>query len=116
MKSKRILNILVILIGLFITFRLINPSLSKNIQILDCKTEYKMSIFEREYEDFRYHNAKMEIAKCLCEKYIQTKNNTYKNETEKIINEFELHESVSHKTIEEICIKRNEIFSDWYYE
>ena len=116
MKSKKVLKISGIIVVLFAIFRLVNPDLTKSITILDCKSEYKMSVFGREYEGFRYHNAKMDVAKCLCKKYIQTKNKKYPDEIYKIINEFELNEFVEKKSIEEICKNSEEIFSNWYYE
>ena len=116
MKSKKILKISGIILVSFAIFRLINPDLTKTISLLDCKSEYKMSVFGREYEGFRYHNAKMEVAKCLSKKYLQTKNKKYADEIYKIINEFELNEFVEKNTIEKICNSREEIFSNWYYE
>ncbi|MBF8457171.1 hypothetical protein IV494_08240 [Kaistella sp. G5-32] len=62
---------------LFAIFRLVNPDLTKSINIQDCKSEYKMSVFGPEYNGFRYHKAKMEVDKCFYKKYIQN----YKLET-----------------------------------
>lgn len=116
MNSKKILKILGIILVLFAIFRLVNPESTKSVTIQECKSKYKMSVFGREYEGFRYHNAKMEVAKCLCKKYIQTKDKKYAEEIYKIINEFELNEFVEKNSIEEICKNSEEIFSNWYYE
>lgn len=116
MKSKNILKIAGIIFILFSIFRIVNPNLTKSIGVQNCTSEYYMSVFGREYEGFRYHNAKMEVAKCLCEKYIQTKNQKYATEIYRIINEFELDVSEEKNAIEKICNNREEIFSDWFYE
>lgn len=116
MRSKKILKIIGVAILLFVIFRLINPDYTKRIAVLDCSEEYKMSVFGREHEGFSYHNSKMDVAKCLCEKYLKTKEKKYESEIRKIINEFELEDSVENMTIEKICTEREEVFFYWYYE
>lgn len=116
MKSTNIFKIAAITIVLFAIFRFVNPDLTRSISVFDCKSYYEMSVFGREYEGFNYHNSKMDVAKCLCEKYLQTKNNKYADEIYKIIDEYELNEFVEEKTIDTICKNREEIFLNWYYE
>ena len=101
---------------LLLIFRLINPNLTKNITILDCESTYKNSVFEREYEGYNYHNAKMDIAKCLCERYLATKNRKYEIEIRKILNEFEAYEEIKNDPIDDICRDRATIFIYLYYE
>ena len=116
MKPKKILKILGVIFLLFVLFRIINPNYTKKIAILDCSVEYKMSVFGREYEGFNYHNSKMDVAKCLCEKYLKTKEKKYGSEIRKIINEFELENAVYNMPIEKICTEREDVFFYWYYE
>ncbi|MDQ0594696.1 hypothetical protein QFZ37_003065 [Chryseobacterium ginsenosidimutans] len=116
MKTKRFLKIFGIVFFIFLIFRVINPEFSKKMVVLDCTKEYKITIFKREYDGFTDHNTKMDIAKCLCEKFLQTKEKKYESEIQKIINEFELQDSVKDKTIEDICNEREEIFFYWFYE
>lgn len=115
MKKKTwiILSIMIILVFGF--FRMINPRISKDIASLDCKATYQMSIFEREYEGFNYHNGKMDLAKCLCTKYSVSKNEKYKLEIKKILREFE-YESANQSNIDDICTNSETYFAYWYYE
>lgn len=116
MKTKKLLKIVGVVFFLFVLFRVINPNYTKKIFVLDCSDEYKMSVFGRVYEGFGYHNSKMDVAKCLCEKYLKTKEKKYESEIRKIINEFELENSVYNMTIEKICTDREKVFFYWYYE
>jgi hypothetical protein len=116
MKTKKILKILGVISLLFVLFRIINPNYTKKIAVLDCSVEYKMSVFGREYEGFNYHNSKMDVAKCLCEKYLKTKERKYESEIRKIINEFELENAVYNMPIEKICTEREDVFFYRYYE
>jgi len=116
MNKKRLLKIVGIVFILFALFRIINPNYTKKIIVLDCSEEYEMSVFGREHEGFSYHNSKMDVAKCLCGKYMMTKEKKYESEIRKIINEFDLEDSVYNKTIERICADREEVFFYWYYE
>ena len=116
METKKILTIVGIIFLLFLLFRIINPDYTKKITVLDCSVEYKMSVFGREYEGLRYHNSKMDVAKCLCEKYLKTKDKKYESEIRKIIDEFELKNFLYNKTIDQICTDREEVFFYWYYE
>lgn len=84
---------------LILMFTFVKPNFSKKIDILGGKSKYETSILGRDYEGLRYHNVKMEIAICLCEKYL----------------EFELNEFVQNISIKTICDKRKDIFSNWYH-
>ncbi|WP_332452995.1 hypothetical protein [Chryseobacterium aquaticum] len=116
MKTKSFLIIFGIVFLIFLIFRVINPEFSRKMVVLDCTQEYKTTIFEREYDRFTDHNTKMDIAKCLCEKYLKTKEKKYEPEIRKIIDEFELKNSGYNETIDQICTDRDEIFFYWYYE
>lgn len=111
MKRKTYLIITVSCILILVIFRLANPDITKEVVSLDCKVTYQKSIFGREYEGFSDHNAKMDVAKCLCSKYSETKNIKYKMEIQKILSEFEYE-----KNVEEVCKDSETYFSYWYYE
>ena len=116
MKISKTLKIVGSIICLLLIFWLINPNITKNINTLNCKSTYKKSVFGREYEGYNYHNAKMDIANCLCEKYLTTKNKKYEIEIRKILNEFEAYHEIKHEPIEKICKNKHATFSYWYYE
>jgi hypothetical protein len=116
MKIIKTVKIIVGSAGLLLIFRLINPDLTKKITILDCESTYKKSVFGKEYEGYNYHNAKMDIAKCLSEKFLATKNQKYEIEIRKILNEFEAYDEIKKDPIENICKDRETIFIYWYYE
>jgi len=116
MKIKKTLFIVASILGLLLIFRLINPNITKKITILDCESTYQKSVFGREYEGYNYHNAKMDIAKCLCEKYLTTKNKKYEVEIRKILNEFEAYDEIKNEPIDNICRAKETIFIYWYYE
>lgn len=116
MTINKTLKILAPVVGLLLVFRLINPDVTKSITTLDCASTYKKSVFGKEYEGYNYHNAKIDIAKCLCEKYETDKNKTYEIEIRKILNEFEAYKEIKNDSVERICRDKEAIFSYWYYE
>lgn len=116
MKMKKILKIAAVILCVFLVFRLVNPDITKNITVLDCTGKYQVSIFGRPYEGYNYHNAKMDIAKCLCEKYIATKDKKYATEIRKILNEFDAYASIKDDSIEDVCKNADSVFTYWYYE
>ncbi len=116
MKKKKIVTIASFILLLFLAFRLINPSITKNISSLDCKSEYKQSFFESAYEGYNYHNSKIDIAKCLCEKYKSSNNKQYETELRNILNEFEAYEAFRDQPVADICKNKDSIFSYWHYE
>lgn len=116
MKIKKTVIIIGSALGLLLIFRLINPALTKKITILDCESSYKKSVFGKEYEGYNYHNAKMDIAKCLSEKFLATKDQKYEIEIRKILNEFDAYDNIKNNPIEDICKDRETIFIYWYYE
>mgnify|MGYP003575385130 CR=1 FL=1 len=116
MKMKKIFKIAAFILCLFLVLRLANPDTTKNIKVFDCESKYKKSVFGRAYEGYNYHNAKMDIAKCICEKYVPTKDKKYAPEIRKILNEFEAYESIKDEPIEAICKNRDSVFTYWYYE
>lgn len=115
MKKKTWIVLTLSIILAFGIFWLINPKISNEITALDCKATYQMSLFGREYEGFNYHNGKMDLAKCLCEKYSVSKNEKYQLEIKKIIKEFE-YDTADQSNIDEICKNSETYFAYWYYE
>lgn len=115
MKKKTWITLSFIIILAFGIFWLINPKISKEITALGCKATYQMSLFGREYEGYNYHNGKMDLAKCLCEKYSVSKDAKYQLEIRKIIKEFE-NDQVDELNIDEICKNKETYFAYWYYE
>jgi hypothetical protein len=116
MKFKRILLIAGFTLCLLLVFRLVNPDITKNTTVLDCTGKYQVSMFGRPYEGYNYHNAKMDIATCLCEKYIAIKDKKYATEIGKILNEFEAYENIKNEPVEDICRNADSVFIYWYYE
>ncbi len=116
MKTKKAFKIAAFILCLFLVFRLVNPVITKSITVLNCEGKYKMSVFGRTYEGYNYHNAKMDIAKCLCEKYIATKDKKHATEIGKILNEFEAYDNIKTEPVANICNNRNLVFTYWYYE
>ncbi len=116
MKMKKKFKIAAVILCLFLVFRFVNPDITKNITMLDCTGKYQVSMFGRPYEGYNYHNAKMDIATCLCEKYIATKDKKYATEIGKILNEFEAYENIKNEPVEDICRNADSIFIYWYYE
>lgn len=110
------LKIIGLIVLLLLVFRLINPNLNKKINVLACEANYQKSVFGKEYEGYNYHNAKVDIAKCLSEKYLGTKDKKYEIEIRKILNEFEAYDNIKNDPIEGICRDRETIFTYWYYE
>lgn len=115
MKKKKFIIISISIILVFAIFRLVNPDISKEVIALDCKSTYQKSIFGKEYEGFNYHNAKMDLAKCLCTKYCSSKNKKYKLEIKKILLEFE-YEKIEETNFDDICKNSETYFGYWYYE
>ncbi|MCH5715525.1 hypothetical protein [Niabella hibiscisoli] len=116
MKIKTIFKIASVILCLFLVFRLLNPTITKSMTVLRCEGKYKMSVFGRPYEGYNYHNAKMDIAKCLCKKYIATKDKKHATEIGKILSEFEAYDNIKDEPVEEICENRDSVFIYWYYE
>ena len=65
----------------------------KKIKVLDCEGVDHQKLFEKPkpgYLDFSIDNAKVEIANCLCEKYMKSKDVKYKKEIFSIPDQAEL--------------------------
>lgn len=115
MKKKTFIVISISIILAFVVFRMVNPDISKEVVALDCKATYQKSIFGNEYEGFNYHNAKMDLAKCLCAKYSGSKDEKYKLEIKKILLEFK-YEKVEETNYDDICKNSETYFGYWYFE
>jgi hypothetical protein len=116
MKMKKRFKIAAVILCLFLVFRFVNPDIAKSVKVQDCDSKYKKSVFGRDHEGYNYHNAKMDIATCLCEKYIATKDKKYATEIGKILNEFEAYENIKNEPVEDICRNADSVFIYWYYE
>lgn len=116
MKMKKLFKIAAVILCLFLVFRLVNPNITKNIKVLDCTAQYHLSVFGRPYEGYNYHNGKMDIAKCLCEKYTSAKDKKYVTGIREILNEFDAYASIKDDSIEDICKNGDSVFTYWYYE
>ena len=82
-KSKIILlSIFTIVFGGLI-YIVLNHSFERKIKVLDCEGVYHQKLFEKPkpgYLDFSQSNAKVDVANCLCEKYMKNKDTAYKKE------------------------------------
>lgn len=103
----------VLLLGLL---RLINPYIPHKIKVLDCEGTYHLSLFGRKYEGYAKHNAEMDVARCLCEKYNQSKDKRYEKEIRRIARENEMPLADTNFLIDSICNRRDALFFYWYYE
>ena len=116
MKIKKIISILIasILLIVLILF-LFTYRFEEKIKILDCEANYKLEKSKPGYLDFSESNAKVEVANCLCEKYINTKEGKYKVEILKLYNEpfggMRMIIKNPEKNIDTICKYRNEVFT-----
>jgi hypothetical protein len=94
------IGLIVFIFTFFAISYFFNPHLEKKISILGCNESYKrFYVFDNSYEyektfghaqtnDFNYHNAKMRLALCLCEKYEENKDQRYATEIIKIFKEY----------------------------
>ncbi len=120
-KSKIILlSIFTIVFGGLIYFVLNHP-FERKIKVLDCEGVYHQKLFEKPkpgYLDFSIDNAKVEIANCLCEKYMKNKDTAYKKEILRFYKEpfggMRLIIKNPEKNIDSICKYRNQIFIKMY--
>jgi hypothetical protein len=67
-------------LGILILF-IFSNKFEKKITVLDCESFYYKKLFERpkpNYLDVAEDNAKVDVAICLCEKYMKNKANLHK--------------------------------------
>ncbi|MFT3918166.1 hypothetical protein [Cloacibacterium sp.] len=120
-KSKIILlSIFTIVFGGLI-YIVLNHSFERKIKVLDCEGVYHQKLFEKPkpgYLDFSQSNAKVDVANCLCEKYMKNKDTTYKKEILRFYKEhfggMRLIIKNPEKNIDSICKYRNQIFIKMY--
>lgn len=110
----------IIVFGLFILFIFTND-FKRTITILDCEGIYYQRLFEKPqpgYLEIGDSNAKVDVANCLCEKYLKSKNRIYKKEILKLYNEpfgsLRLVIKNPSKNIDTICKYRKEVFTKMY--
>ena len=93
----------------------------RKLNVLDCEGVYYKGLFEKPkpgYLDFSIDNAKVEIANCLCEKYMKSKDVKYKKE---ILNLFENYKAITiipdaiyknpRYKVDSICKYKNMVFA-----
>ena len=107
----------ILILGVFMLYIFTND-FERKLNILDCEGIYYSKIFENNEENLLYNNAKVDIAKCLCEKYQQNKSEKYKTEILKFYKEFDSEYKEQHPKpcIDSICKYKDEIFWKIYYE
>lgn len=110
----------IIIFGFFILFIFTND-FKRTVTVLDCEGIYYKKLFEKQkpgYLEVDEGNAKVDVANCLCEKYMITKDNAYKKEILKLYNEpfggVRLIIKNPSKNIDTICKYRKEIFTKMY--
>ncbi len=122
MKNYKIISLALIIVvfGGLIYF-VLNHQFERKIKILDCEGVYYKGLFEKPkpgYLDFAESNAKVDVAICLCEKYIKNKDSLHKKEILKLYNEpfggIRLIMKNPLKNIDSICKYRNQVFTKMY--
>lgn len=117
MKVLKITLAIFLILGLgLLMLYIFTNNFEKKIKILNCEGVYYSKIFSE--PDFYYlNNAKADVAMCLCEKYISTKDNAYKNEVLKCYSDstytlFKIRQSIIN--VDSICKNRKDIFIKVY--
>lgn len=119
MKKSKIIKLLLGILGLGIfIFFLMSNDFEKKIKILDCEGIYYSKIYDNSKTDLSYINAKVDVTKCLCEKYEINKSEKYKTEILKLYENFESDYKEKHQkpNIDSICKYKDDIFWKMYYE
>lgn len=105
-------------LGLLIVFLLNNYYSRKKIKILDCEQTYELDKPKLGYLEVSESNAKVDVAICLCEKYLENKDKKYKKEILKLYNEpfggIRLIIENPEKNIDSLCKHRNNVFTKMY--
>ena len=107
----------ILVFGFFIKFIFTNE-FKRTITVLDCAGIYYQKLFEKPesgYLEIGDSNAKVDVANCLCEKYLKSKNRIYEKEILKLYNEpfgsIRLIIKNPSKNIDTICKYRKEVFT-----
>jgi hypothetical protein len=116
--SKIILTISLIFgLGILVVFILKNNS-KKEIKILDCVQSYELNEPQPGFLEVSKSNAEVDVAICLCEKYLQNKDDKYKKEIIKLYQEpfggMRLIIENPEENIDSLCKHRNEVFTKMY--
>lgn len=108
-------------LGIVSLFALTND-FKRTIKILDCEGTYYDAVIEfsdqsETISEMGRHNAKVDVANCLCEKYLSNKNKQYKEEIIKIYTELSDISVLEKdkKNADSICKDRDAIFFKMYY-
>lgn len=117
MKKTKIISIFLLILAFGgLVYIVLNHSFEKKIKILDCEGIYYKKLFEKPepgYLDFSESNAKVDVANCLCEKYIKNKDTAYKKEIIKLYNDIGLKWEKYEKpniNADTLCKNRGQIF------
>jgi hypothetical protein len=119
MKTSKIILIISAVFGLgFLIVFLLNNYSKKKIKILDCEQTYELNKPKLGYLEVSESNAKVDVAICLCEKYLENKDKKYKKEILKLYNEpfggIRLTIKNPEKNIDSLCKHRNNVFTKMY--
>jgi len=119
MRVSKIILIVSLIFGLAILIVLLLKNNSKKeINILDCKQTYELDEPQPGFVEFSESNAKVDVAICLCEKYLQNKDEKYKKEIIKLYNEpfggIRLIIENPKENIDSLCKHRNEVFTKMF--
>ncbi len=113
MKASKISSIILIIIGLgIIVLYILNKNSEKKYKIIDCEESYKVETPQPGFLDFSESNAKKKVAVCLCEKYLQNREEKYKIEILKLYNDIGIIYPNYEKgnKIDSICNNRKYVF------
>ncbi|MCY0968956.1 hypothetical protein [Chryseobacterium wangxinyae] len=119
MKTLKIILIISLIVGLgiLIVFLLKDAS-KKKIKILDCEQLYKLNEPKPGFLEVSESNAKVDVATCLCEKYLQNKDEKYKKEIIKLYYEpfggMRLVIENPEENIDSLCKHRNAVFTKMF--
>jgi hypothetical protein len=119
MKISKIILIISLIFGLgILVVFLLKDNSKKKIKILDCEQTYKLDEPQPGFLEVSESNAKVDVAICLCEKYLQKKETKYKKEIIKLYKEpFGGIRSIIEKpeeNVDSLCKYRNEVFTKMY--
>lgn len=121
-KKNKIIKIVFIIIAFGgLIFFVLNHPFERKITILDCEGVYYKKLFEKQepgYLEVDEDNAKVDVAICLCEKYMKKKDSLYKKEILRLYYEpfGGMRKTFSNpsKNIDSICKYRKDVFTKMY--
>ncbi|MCJ8152927.1 hypothetical protein MKJ01_04010 [Chryseobacterium sp. SSA4.19] len=112
-KALKISLIILLITGLSILmFYVLNNDSEKEYKIIDCEESYEVENPQPGFLDFSKSNAKKRVAVCLCEKYLQNREEKYKIEILKLYNDVGMMYPSYEKgnKIDSVCNNRKYVF------